>query len=76
MTKSTVFYSNRTQAVRIPKALAFPDHIKKVEVLAVGNALVIYPEGATWRTFFEGHRATSDFMATRDQPEQHVREFF
>lgn len=76
MTRSTVFYSNRTQAVRIPKALAFPDHIKKVEVLAVGNALVIYPQGATWRTFFEGDRATSDFMATRDQPEQQVREVF
>lgn len=74
MIKSTVFYSNRTQAVRIPKALAFPDHIKKVEVLAVGNALVIYPQGASWRTFFKGDRATSDFMATRDQPEQQVRE--
>ncbi|MBC2704573.1 MAG: AbrB/MazE/SpoVT family DNA-binding domain-containing protein, partial [Desulfobacula sp.] len=32
-----VFKSNRSQAVRLPKAVAFPEFIKDVEITAIGN---------------------------------------
>ena len=36
--KTKVFMSNKTQAVRLPKAVAFPDNIQEVEIVVVGTA--------------------------------------
>ena len=35
--ETTVFLSNRSQAVRLPKAVALPENVKRVEVIAVGR---------------------------------------
>lgn len=35
--KTTVFLSNRSQAVSLPKAVALPDDVKHVEIIAVGK---------------------------------------
>ena len=35
---STVFITNRTQAVRLPKAVAFPDDVQQVDILKIGSA--------------------------------------
>ena len=35
--ETTVFFSNRSQAVRLPKAVALPENVKRVEVIAVGQ---------------------------------------
>ena len=34
MEKTTLFKSNRSQAVRLPKAVALPDDVKQVEIVA------------------------------------------
>ena len=53
MTAATkIFKSNRSQAVRIPKALAFPDHVKDVIVRRQGNDIVISPKDSFWDEFF------------------------
>jgi antitoxin VapB len=44
MTKSTVFTSNRSQAVRLPKAVAFPEGVHQVDILSPVSLL----EPATW----------------------------
>lgn len=62
MTKTTIFTNNRTQAVRIPKALAFPAHVTAVEIAEIGKARVIAPGGALWDDFFAGPGVTADFM--------------
>lgn len=62
MTKTTIFTNNRTQAVRIPKALAFPAHVTAVEIAEIGNARVIAPGGALWDDFFAAPGVTDDFM--------------
>lgn len=36
-----VFKSNQSQAVRLPKSVAFPEGIREVDVVAIGNTLVI-----------------------------------
>ncbi|HHW51233.1 MAG TPA: AbrB/MazE/SpoVT family DNA-binding domain-containing protein [Pseudoclavibacter sp.] len=37
MASSTLFTSNRSQAVRLPKAVAFPDDVHQVDVLDAVN---------------------------------------
>lgn len=77
MSTSTVFTNNRTQAVRLPAELRFPDHIRKVDVRAVGNERIIAPADQAWDSFFLGAELPSDdFMAERPDQEQPEREAF
>lgn len=73
---TTVFKSNQTQAVRLPKAVAFPESIKKVEIVAVGNTRIITPVGESWDYWFDGPGVSDDFMVGRDQPADQERESF
>lgn len=74
MTQSTVFKTNKTQAVRLPKALAFPDHVKKVKITPHGKGLLIEPVSNSWEDFFNGPRMDDDFMKDRNQPPPQERE--
>lgn len=76
MAQATVFTNNKNQAVRIPKAMEFPDGVKKVNIIAVGNARLIAPTENAWDTWFEGEGVSADFMSARDQPEEQEREAF
>jgi len=71
-----VFKSNRSQAVRLPKPVAFPDNIREVDIVAVGNTRVIVPVGESWDSWFEGEGVTDDFMVQREQPSDQEREGF
>ena len=65
--KSKLFKSNRSQAVRIPKAVAVPEGVEEVEIVRAGDRLVITPAGKSWADYFEnGPRATEDFMVERE----------
>ncbi|MBV1787108.1 antitoxin [Marinobacterium sp. D7] len=74
--ESTVFKSNRTQAVRLPKAVALPESVKRVEVVAIGHARIITPAGESWDSWFDGPNVTADFMPGREQPSDQEREGF
>ncbi|HEY1779178.1 MAG TPA: type II toxin-antitoxin system VapB family antitoxin [Roseiarcus sp.] len=75
MTHSTVFTSNRSQAVRLPKAVAFPEGVHRVDILKVGLSRVIVPQGKRWDDLFlNGSQASEDFMAERRQPAAEERE--
>lgn len=75
MTASTVFTNNRTQAVRLPAELRFPDSVKRVVVRAVGNERVIAPIDQAWDSFFlSSPMASEDFMAERATQTQSERE--
>lgn len=75
MSQSTVFTNNRTQAVRLPADVRFPDSIKKVNVRAVGQERIIAPANAVWDSFFLSPQAASDdFMAERASQRQDDRE--
>lgn len=71
---TTVFKSNKTQAVRLPKAVALPDTIKSVEIVAVGNTRIITPTGESWDQWFDSRGVSDDFMLDRDQPADQARE--
>jgi antitoxin VapB len=73
MTQSTVFKTNKTQAVRIPKSLAFPDHVKKVNVVPQGEGLLILPVEQSWAEFFKSPGIGDDFERP-PQPPMQIRE--
>lgn len=74
--QTTLFMSNRSQAVRLPKAVAMPSDVKRVDVIAIGRARIITPAGEAWDSWFDGDDATADFMAEREQPADQERESF
>lgn len=77
MANSTVFTSNRSQAIRLPKAVAFPDDVHRVDILKIGRSRVIVPQGQRWDDLFQnGPRASDDFMDEREQPVPEEREAF
>ncbi len=71
MVRTTVFQSNRSQAVRLPKDVAFPEGVKAVSVLRDGKRRVIVPANAVWDDFFE---APGVELAPRDQPPPQARD--
>jgi antitoxin VapB len=73
MVRTTVFRSNRSQAVRLPKDVAFPAGVKEVTVLREGKRRVIVPASAVWDDFFE---ALGIDLGPRDQPVAQKRESF
>ncbi len=75
MPRSTVFTTNRSQAVRLPKAVAFPDGVHQVEIIKVGHSRIITPVGKRWEDFFHnGPRVSDDFMRERIDPLPEERE--
>lgn len=76
MEQGAVFQSNRSQAVRLPKAVALPDDVKRVDVVALGRTRIITPAGESWDSWFDGDGVSADFMAEREQPADQERESF
>ena len=76
MEQGAVFKSNRSRAVRLPKSVAFPDDVKRVDVVAIGRIRILTPAGESWDSWFDGDAASPDFMSTRDHPPGQEREAF
>src|ERR1700722_8903706 len=75
MTSSTVFTTNRSQAVRLPKAVAFPEGVHEVDILKIGRSRVIVPKGRGWDDLFQSaQKVSEDFMPQREQPPAEDRE--
>ncbi|NHB88225.1 type II toxin-antitoxin system VapB family antitoxin [Photorhabdus tasmaniensis] len=77
MYSSKVFISNRTQNVRIPADVRFPDNVKNVTVRAIGKERIISPIENVWDSFFmSDERPTDDFLPERASQHQSEREAF
>lgn len=74
MEQGAIFKSNRSQAVRLPKAVALPDDVRRVDVVAIGRTRIITPAGEAWDTWFDGPGVSTDFMSERHQPATQERE--
>lgn len=73
MTRTNVFRSNRSQAVRLPKDVAFPEGVREVTILRDGARRVIVPADRTWDDFFA---APGIDLGERNQPAAQEREAF
>lgn len=73
MTRTSLFLSNRSQAVRLPKDVAFPPGVREVAIIRDGTRRVIVPVTAIWDDFFAGESVD---LGKRTQPPHQVREPF
>jgi antitoxin VapB len=73
MKSGAVFKSNTSQAVRLPKEVALPESVKRVDIIPLGRGRLIVPAGDGWDSWFEEPGVSEDFMITRDQPEDQLR---
>ena len=71
VTRTTLFQNNRSQAVRLPKEVAFPEGVRDVAILREGARRVIVPADAVWDDFFD---APGIELGERDQPPPQARE--
>ncbi|EJI85162.1 putative post-segregational killing toxin [Alishewanella aestuarii B11] len=74
--EAAVFKSNKSQAIRLPKAVALPDDVSRVEVVVLGRSRLITPAGESWQSWFDGPTVSEDFMQQREQPAEQEREAF
>lgn len=69
--RTSLFLSNRSQAVRLPKSVAFSDAVHEVVIVADGPRRIIAPADAAWDDFFE---APGVDLGERRQPPMQERE--
>ncbi|MEE9354414.1 MAG: type II toxin-antitoxin system VapB family antitoxin [Methylococcaceae bacterium] len=74
MVQTKVFKSNQSQAVRLPKAVAFPEDVKDVEIVVVGNSRIVAPINQSWDSWFDSSPVSDDFMIDREQRVTQERE--
>jgi len=73
LTQTTLFLSNRSQAVRLPKAVAFGSTVREVAILIDGPRRVIVPADAAWDDFFD---VPGTDLGEREQPAAQERDSF
>jgi len=76
MEQASVFKNNKSQAIRMPKSVALPKYVKKVDIIPLGSARLIVPAGTAWDTWFSGEGVSEDFMQRRNQPTPQIRNSF
>ena len=75
MSIGTVFVNNRTQAVRLPLDVRFPEGVRKVAIRVKGQERIIAPIDRTWDSFFlDGPPVSDDFLPERASQQQTERE--
>jgi len=75
MSIGTVFVNNRTQAVRLPLDVRFPEGVHKVAIRVKGQERIIAPIDHTWDSFFlDGPCVSDDFLSERASQQQPERE--
>jgi antitoxin VapB len=69
MDTAKLFFSGRSQAVRLPKQYRFPGNEAVIKHL--GNGVLLLPIDDPWQMLEAGlHAFESGFVLSRDQPEQ------
>ena len=53
VTRTPLFRSNRSQAVRLPKSVAFPEGVREVRVVKAGKGRLVLPAESVWDDFFD-----------------------
>lgn len=76
MKQGSVIRSNRSQFIRLPKSVALPENVIRVDIVAIGHTLIISPADETWDNWFDAECVSPDFMGLRDQPANQVRDRF
>ena len=63
---TTVFTTNKTQAVRLAKAVAFPEGVREVTVRTIGASRIITPTNLSLAEWLRAGPFVSDGFPDRD----------
>lgn len=74
MERGSVFMTNKTQAVRLPKSMRLPEGVTSVDIERRGRVWTITPSGHGWASWFEREGVSADFMVEREQPAEQTRD--
>lgn len=74
MVITKLFRSNRTQAVRLPAEVAFPEDCE-VSIVVEGDARIITPVNRSWDRWFARASELGDWPE-RDQPAMQERDWW
>lgn len=68
--RAKVFYSNRSQAVRLPREVAFPRSVTELLVVPMEGMVMLKPRPEGWEELFDDpvHHAAPDFLFAREEP--------
>ncbi|MFA0929845.1 type II toxin-antitoxin system VapB family antitoxin [Pseudomonas syringae pv. tagetis] len=58
MQQSTVFKNNRSQVILLPRAIALPDDVERIDIVVAGKTRIISPAGASWNSWFDGENVS------------------
>jgi antitoxin VapB len=73
MQTAKLFFNGRSQAVRLPKNFRFSG--SDVFINRIGKMVVLLPKDDPWVSLFSSlDQFTEDFMSSREQPRQDIRE--
>lgn len=73
METAKLFQNGQSQAVRLPREFRFQGD--EVYIKKIGNTVVLVPFENPWQTWLDSlNLFSADFMETRNQPEQQMRE--
>jgi len=72
--QGSVFKSKQGQAVRLPKAAAFPEDVTRVDIVTIGRARLLAPAGESWDAWFAEEKGSQDSPTSRDQPPNQTRD--
>lgn len=73
MKTAKLFQNGQSQAVRLPKEFRFEGD--EVMIKRLGNMVVLIPANHSWDVLFQSlNKFSDDFMTTREQPDQQLRE--
>ncbi|HTZ71745.1 MAG TPA: type II toxin-antitoxin system VapB family antitoxin [Acetobacteraceae bacterium] len=71
LARTSLFLSNRSQAVRLPKVVAFDAAVRDVVIVPDGPRRIIAPADAAWDDFFD---APGIELGDRQQPGMQKRD--
>jgi antitoxin VapB len=73
MQTAKIFINGRSQAVRLPKEFRFAG--EDVYIKKVGKMVILIPKDDPWSSLIDSlDQFTDDFMESREQPNQTLRE--
>ncbi len=73
MQTAKIFINGRSQAVRLPKEFRFSGN--DVYIKKIGKMVILLPKDDPWASLANiFDQFTDDFMETRDQPAQNLRD--
>ena len=68
MLTANIIKTNQQQAIQLSNDVAFPEYIRQVEVIAVGNTRILTPVGERWCVWAQQpSRVSDDCLNDREQ---------